>query len=498
MESLSTLQRILFFDAPLLKTTDQLVTTAINKVPLLGQHASIVELNSFTLAHPSNDRIYHIRSIHLEDHPSREALLKRGYGDMHSTISSKKLTAANDAEARTLDALSPRLCQSTRMIIRQATTFRIMKLSSLTTISSIAQKETRMKVVCHCDPHTTDSRYTSCEHHIVSGHCAETEESHHLQQLALLRTRNAARPRTHSNHRASAVGCNDRTDVTFNMNATGNNPTDSDVTISKSLHFDSISHTAQNAFLPQMMHILSRFSADSLLTRLVASKPDQPTACYAMTEPSCADLAAGTLIHQSTDDSSQGHMTCETSWDSSNISSLLEVLQCDDEDIIVDTLQELQKVASDEDRIMSAFDCVVGSTPSPAVLTTLARISLFPHPKSASESLHSLRMIIEQDPNAFTLLPSPIFPSSSPLQQYSGLDYLAALSKKARILFSEFQSHLPQYAQLANDDRAIIANSLDFCSTSCSMPLCLVDAHPQIEVCFVSLLHFSPLLINSG
>ncbi|KAK2939819.1 hypothetical protein BLNAU_25270 [Blattamonas nauphoetae] len=163
---------------------------------------------------------------------------------------------------------------------------------------SIAQKETRMKVVCHCDPHTTDSRYTSCEHHVASGPCAETEESHHLQQLALLRTRNAARPRTHSNHRASAVGCNDRTEFTFNMNATyrpGNDPTDSNVTISKSLHFDSISHTAQNAFLPQMMHIQSRFSADSLL---VASQPDQPTACTAMTEPSCADLEAGTFIHQ--------------------------------------------------------------------------------------------------------------------------------------------------------------------------------------------------------
>ncbi|KAK2961839.1 hypothetical protein BLNAU_3276 [Blattamonas nauphoetae] len=217
---------------------------------------------------------------------------------MHITISSKKLTAAKDAAARTLDAHSPRLCQSTQMIIRQATTFRIMMLSSLPTIPSIAQKETRMKVVCHCDPHTTDSRYTSCEHHVASGPCAETEESHHLQQLALLRTRNAARPRTHSNHRASAVGCNDRTEFTFNMNATyrpGNDPTDSNVTISKSLHFDSISHTAQNAFLPQMMHIQSRFSADSLL---VASQPDQPTACTAMTEPSCADLEAGTFIHQ--------------------------------------------------------------------------------------------------------------------------------------------------------------------------------------------------------
>ncbi|KAK2943343.1 hypothetical protein BLNAU_21732 [Blattamonas nauphoetae] len=142
------------------------------------------------------------------------------------------------------------------------------------------------------------SRYTSCEHHVASGPCAETEESHNLQQLALLRTRNAARPRTHSNHRASAVGCNDRTEFTFNMNATyrpGNDPTDSDVTISKSLHFDSISHTAQNAFLPQMMHIQSRFSEDSLL---VASQPNQPTAFTAMTEPSCADQEAGTFIHQ--------------------------------------------------------------------------------------------------------------------------------------------------------------------------------------------------------
>ncbi|KAK2944989.1 hypothetical protein BLNAU_20066 [Blattamonas nauphoetae] len=164
------------------------------------------------------------------------------------------------------------------MLPRLATTFRTMMLSYFTSIPSIAQKETRMMVVCHCDPHTTDSRYTSCEHHVASGPCAETEESHHLQQLALLRTRNAARPRTHSNQRAFAVGCNDRNDFTFNMHATGNNPTDSDVTISKSLHFDSISHTAQNAFLPQMMHILSRFSGDSLLTHLVASKPDQPTA----------------------------------------------------------------------------------------------------------------------------------------------------------------------------------------------------------------------------
>ncbi|KAK2939809.1 hypothetical protein BLNAU_25279 [Blattamonas nauphoetae] len=202
--------------------------------------------------------------------------------------SPRKADGCKDAAARTLDAHSPRLCQSTRMIIRQATTFRIMMLSSLPTIPPSLKGDEdegpaatlHASITLHLDP------VLKQKNHIISNNSLFSE---HAMPLV---------PGLHSNHRASAVGCNDRTEFTFNMNATyrpGNDPTDSNVTISKSLHFDSISHTAQNAFLPQMMHIQSRFSADSLL---VASQPDQPTACTAMTEPSCADLEAGTFIHQ--------------------------------------------------------------------------------------------------------------------------------------------------------------------------------------------------------
>ncbi|KAK2942668.1 hypothetical protein BLNAU_22429 [Blattamonas nauphoetae] len=271
------------------------------------------------------------------------------------------------------------------------------------------------------------------------------------------------------------------------------------------------------------------------------------------------------------------------SWNLSNISSLLEVLQCDDEDVIVDTLRELQKVASEsgsndrfddwcrflsplccvphssglvaelmklvsilyskspsfvrsshsseiasfvirefgdwfscaalesccscmeslffepeivdslflqhKDFIISTFKKIGKSSPPPAILSTLARISLFPHLGIASNSLETLYNVVERDPPALTLLPSPIFPSSSPLQQYSGLSFLTALKMKLRIVFSEFQtnlptdpSHLPKYIQLTKDDRFFVTRSIYFCSCSCELPLLLLTATPRIIV----------------
>ncbi|KAK2944893.1 hypothetical protein BLNAU_20183 [Blattamonas nauphoetae] len=107
----------------------------------------------------------------------------------------------------------------------------------------------------------------------------------------------------------------------------------------------------------------------------------------------------------------------------------------------------------------------------------------------ASNSLKALYNIVERDPPALTHLPSPIFPSSSPLQQYSGLSFLTALTRKLRIIFSEFQtsipndpSHLPTYIQRTKDDPFRITRSLDYCSYSFLLPLPLLKATPRIEV----------------
>ncbi|KAK2942658.1 hypothetical protein BLNAU_22419 [Blattamonas nauphoetae] len=107
----------------------------------------------------------------------------------------------------------------------------------------------------------------------------------------------------------------------------------------------------------------------------------------------------------------------------------------------------------------------------------------------AHNSLTALFNVIQQDPPAFAHLPSPIFPSSSPHQQYSGLSFLAALPEKLRIVFSEFQtnlpadlSHLPKYIQLIKDDPFIVTHSLQFCVNSCDIPLLLLNATPPIEV----------------
>ncbi|KAK2945865.1 hypothetical protein BLNAU_19233 [Blattamonas nauphoetae] len=60
--------------------------------------------------------------------------------------------------------------------------------------------------------------------------------------------------------------------------------------------------------------------------------------------------------------------SCPHSWNLSNISSLLAILQCDDEDIIVDTLRTLQKVASVDQMTVSmigvdfCLHCVVSHT----------------------------------------------------------------------------------------------------------------------------------------
>ncbi|KAK2961118.1 hypothetical protein BLNAU_3886 [Blattamonas nauphoetae] len=194
----------------------------------------------------------------------------------------------------------------------------------------------------------------------------------------------------------------------------------------------------------------------------------------------------------------------------SNISSLLKRLQCDDEEHIVDTLRILQKVASgvyssflhrfidacigccgcfECDIVVSTFNKIGKSSPPPTVLTTLARISLFPHLRIAFHSLDALCHVAQGDTPALTLLPSPIFPSSSPHQQYCALSFLAALTKKLRIVFSDFQSyfptdpsHLPKYAQITKHDPSIIKHSLSFCSCSFLIPTFLLKANPPIEV----------------
>ncbi|KAK2950533.1 hypothetical protein BLNAU_14527 [Blattamonas nauphoetae] len=99
---------------------------------------------------------------------------------------------------------------------------------------------------------------------------------------------------------------------------------------------------------------------------------------------------------------------------------------------IIDLLFLLHK-----DFIVSTFGNIGKESPPLVVLTTLARISLFPNFKIASFSLEVLFSVIEQYPPALTLLPSPIFPSSSPYQQYSGLSFLTALTKKLRTVDSD-------------------------------------------------------------
>ncbi|KAK2953663.1 hypothetical protein BLNAU_11384 [Blattamonas nauphoetae] len=186
----------------------------------------------------------------------------------------------------------------------------------------------------------------------------------------------------------------------------------------------------------------------------------------------------------------------------SNISSLLEVLQCEKEEIIVDTLRTFQKVASgvsfsfadslflrQKDFIFSTFNKFGESSPPSAVLTTLARISLFPHLRIAIQSSWALYHVVQRDQYSLTQLPSPIFPYSSPHQQYSGLSFLAALTQKLRIVISDFQrnlptdpSHLPKFIQLTKNDQFIISRSLSFCSNAVLLPALLLDATPPIEV----------------
>ncbi|KAK2942407.1 hypothetical protein BLNAU_22674 [Blattamonas nauphoetae] len=182
----------------------------------------------------------------------------------------------------------------------------------------------------------------------------------------------------------------------------------------------------------------------------------------------------------------------------SNLSSLLEGLQCDDDDIIVDTLRELQKVASEivdmlflryKDLIVATFKRIGNSSPPPVVLTTLARVSIFPHLRMASNSLSALYSGFERDPSAFALIPSPIFPSSSPHQRYSDISFLAALTKKLPLILSDFErnlptnpSHFPKYVQITKDDPFIITRSLLFCSKASNLPLLLLNENPPIEV----------------
>ncbi|KAK2944491.1 hypothetical protein BLNAU_20588 [Blattamonas nauphoetae] len=142
-----------------------------------------------------------------------------------------------------------------------------------------------------------------------------------------------------------------------------------------------------------------------------------------------------------------------------------------------------------KDFILSAFTNVGESTPPSAVVTTLARISLFPHLRIADPSLMTLCAVLARDPSAFTLLPSPIFPLSSPHQPFSGISFLVALTKKLRIAFSEVQnlipadpSHLPKYVQIMNDDPDIFSRFLNFCYDAFLLPLFLLEATPPLEV----------------
>ncbi|KAK2953611.1 hypothetical protein BLNAU_11475 [Blattamonas nauphoetae] len=130
----------------------------------------------------------------------------------------------------------------------------------------------------------------------------------------------------------------------------------------------------------------------------------------------------------------------------SNILSLLEILQCDDEHIIVDTLRELQKVASG------------------VVVLAWNHSAL----KIAHHSLQALQSIVRQNPPAFALLLPPIFPSPSPLQQYSGLSFLTALTKKLRIVDSEIIQELIHFVKEALT--TILANISNIDTLIASLP----------------------------
>ncbi|KAK2960964.1 hypothetical protein BLNAU_4051 [Blattamonas nauphoetae] len=142
-----------------------------------------------------------------------------------------------------------------------------------------------------------------------------------------------------------------------------------------------------------------------------------------------------------------------------------------------------------KDLIISTFTEIRESTPPFAVLTTLARLSLFPHLRIAFNSIKAQYSITERDPPALTLLPSPIFPSSSPSQQCSGLSFLTALTKTVYTVFSEFQtniptdpSRLPKYVQITKDDQFIVTRNLNFCEHSFLIPTLLLIADPPIKV----------------
>ncbi|KAK2949802.1 hypothetical protein BLNAU_15284 [Blattamonas nauphoetae] len=282
-------------------------------------------------------------------------------------------------------------------------------------------------------------------------------------------------------------------------------------------------------------------------------------------------------------DCSSGEIPCETSWNVSNISLLLEALNCNDEDILITTLGELQQVADEsgttdsfgdwcdflsplcnlihssglltefmdllailywksppfvrsslsseipsfilnefgdwsncpalesccscmeslffdpetvnslflqnKNLIVSIFDKIGESPLSSPVLTTLASLSLFPHLRIAFSSLRALCTVIKRDPTAFTLLPSPIFPSSSPYSQYAGLSFLDALIQKLRSIFSTFQASLPidrphfqDYIKPTTGDSSSLSCLLGLCTNSCSLLSSLHSANPSIFI----------------
>ncbi|KAK2950546.1 hypothetical protein BLNAU_14540 [Blattamonas nauphoetae] len=142
-----------------------------------------------------------------------------------------------------------------------------------------------------------------------------------------------------------------------------------------------------------------------------------------------------------------------------------------------------------KDFIISTFGKIWRTSPPLVVDTSLARISLFPNIKIASFSLEVLFSVIEQDLPALTLLPSPIFPSSSPHQQYSGLSFLTALTKKLRTFLSEFRTNhptdpstIPTNAQLTIEDQFFIARYVIFCTSSIKLSILHLKKTPPNKV----------------
>ncbi|KAK2946072.1 hypothetical protein BLNAU_18980 [Blattamonas nauphoetae] len=271
------------------------------------------------------------------------------------------------------------------------------------------------------------------------------------------------------------------------------------------------------------------------------------------------------------------------SWNPSNISSLLQALQCNEEELIVEALRELQKVASESGsddtfdewyRFLSplccgahssgllaelmklieilyskspsfirsslsseipsfvitqfgdwsncpalesccscmeslffaseiseslfqqlnniirfAFDKIIQSSPPSAIITTLARISLFPNHRCSSNVLRTLCHLTSRDSSSIKCCPSTIFSNPSPLQQYSGLSFTYALALKLRSEFTEFNASLQHYLSevsktitSSTEAQNISHRPLEVCSDICLLEMFIFNTTPPNEV----------------